>query len=79
MINPILQSLNAARAQNNPMNRLTEIKQLLSGQSPDMLWKNLMMTNPQFASFVEANKGKSAEQIARENGLDPNILRNLFR
>lgn len=43
----------------------------------DAMFKKMMETNPQFAKFVEDNKGKTPEQIAKENGLSPNIL-NMF-
>lgn len=76
MINPILKAL---MPQNNMLGRLAEIKQAVSGQNPEVLFGQMMQSNPAFASFVEANKGKSPEQIAQENGIDPALLRQLFR
>lgn len=47
---------------------------MLNGQSPQVIFQSLLSSNPQFASFVEQNKGKSLDQIARENGIDPNLV-----
>lgn len=34
--------------------------------------------NPQFAEFINANKGKSPEQIASEHGIDMNAIERMF-
>lgn len=39
---------------------------------------NIVQSNPKFNEFVANNKGKSVEQIARENGLDMNMVRSLI-
>lgn len=41
----------------------------------DAMFKQMQETNPQFAKFVEDNKGKSMEQIAKENGLNPDFVK----
>lgn len=38
-----------------------------------------MRTNPQFASFYRQNQGKSPEQIAKEYGIDENVLRMFLK
>ena len=58
------------------MNNL--ISQLMSIKNPDAFYQKLISTNPQFAKFIQDNKGKTPEQIAKENNVDPRIL-NLFR
>lgn len=40
---------------------------------------NAVMNNPQFQTFLANNRGKSPEQIARENGIDFNMVKNLMR
>ena len=65
-MNPILSALN----QPNSRNLLSQINGLLSGKNPDAVFSDLMQNNPQFRSFVEQNKGKTPEQIAKENGLN---------
>ena len=37
---------------------------------PQELFDQLMRDNPQFRRFVDDNRGKSPEQIARDNGID---------
>lgn len=43
--------------------------------NPDELYKQLMANNPQFKSFVEQNAGKTPEQIAKEHGINPDLLK----
>ena len=64
-MNPILSALNQ-----QTQNPLTQIKNLLSGKNPDAVFSDLLQNNPQFRSFVEQNKNKTPEQIAKENGLN---------
>lgn len=52
---------------------LTDLLSLAKG-NPQELYDNMLKTNPQFAQFVEANKGKSPEEIAKANNIDPAIL-----
>lgn len=50
----------------------------LVGGNPEAFAMRMMQTNPQFAEFVRANQGKSVEQIATENGIDPEMLRKVM-
>lgn len=70
-MNPMLQLLN----RNNPASQIMQIKQLLNGKDPNQFAAQMMRNNPQFAEFMRANQGKSPEQIAIENGIDPNLLK----
>lgn len=54
------------------------IKQMMQGKAPGAVYEMMMKSNPQFASFVNANRGKTPEQIARENGIDPASLKQLL-
>ena len=42
------------------------------------IFTDMMDKNPQFRQFVEANKGKSAEQIAQEHNIDMNLLKQFM-
>ena len=75
MPNPILQNL---AGPNNLFQRLGQIKQMMSGKDPNAMFDQMMQSNPQFAQFVNANKGKSAEQICQENGIDLNMVKSFF-
>ena len=59
----------------NLLSRISQIKDMLEGKNPDDVFNEMMQNNPDFRRFVESNRGKSPEQIARENGIDPTILR----
>lgn len=76
MTNPIL---NALGRNNGMFNRIAEIKQIINGQPADVLYNRLMQTNPGFSQFVQQNKGKSAEQIAIEHGVDPSIIQQILK
>lgn len=51
----------------------------LKHSNPEQLMEKMMEANPQFAAFVNQNKGKSPEQIARENGIDFNMVQKMFK
>ena len=59
----------------NNSNGINNLLGLLSG-NPNQLLMNMLQTNPQFRQFYEANKNKTPEQIAKENGIDFNAVRN---
>ena len=84
--NPILQMLNgasrAAMPQNNPMAMMGQIRQtmdMLRGQDPRKVAQLMAQRNPQFAAFMQQNQGKTVDQIAAENGIDMNFVRELIR
>ena len=54
----------------NLLSQVQSINDMLNGKNPDELFKQLMQNNPQFRQFYEANKNKTPEQIAQENGID---------
>ena len=60
----------------NLLSQIQSINNMLNGKNPDELFKQLMQNNPQFRQFYEANKDKTPEQIAKENGID---LTNLLK
>ena len=59
----------------NLLSQIAQIKNMLDGKNPDAVFSELMKNNPQFRNFIESNRGKSPEDIARENGIDPTILK----
>lgn len=82
MTNPIIQAISAAGRplQNNGLaSRLAEVQRLLNGQAPEVLFDRMMKTNPAFAQFVQQNAGRSPEELARAYGIDPELVRSLFR
>lgn len=48
------------------------LQNLNKKNNPNNMFSNMLNSNPQFRQFVEENKGKSPEQIAKEHGIDYN-------
>ena len=62
----------------NPIQyNLDGIRSMIGG-NPQALFESMVRSNPQFASFVQMHKGKTAEQAFKEYGLDFNQFRGLF-
>lgn len=59
----------------NLLSQIAQIKKMMDGQNADEIYDDMMKNNPQFRAFVEANRGKSIEQIAQENGINPKFLK----
>lgn len=73
-MNPLLNAMNGNRGNNG----LAQILSMLKSGNPEQIAQNLMQKNPQFKTFMEANKGKTPEQVARENGLDFSQIKNML-
>ena len=78
----------------NPMlaklpNNLNQIKQIVTtiktAKDPEALFNRMMQNNPgyrQAVDYVKQNGGdpkKAFQTLAKQNGLDPNEIANLFR
>ena len=74
MGNPIMQMLGNM----NPLSQMTQLAQMLNGGNPQQFAMNMMQSNPKFKQFYEANKNKTIDQIASENGIDLNMLSQFF-
>ena len=71
-----------AMPQNNPLAMMGQLKQMVSmlrDQDPNHVAQLMAQRNPQFAAFLQQNQGKSPEQIAKENGIDMSLVRELLR
>ena len=69
MENPITRML-----RKNNTNNMPQIMNILGAKNPDELFDNMINTNPRFKRFVEENKGRTPEEIAKAYGLDPSVL-----
>lgn len=49
-----------------------QLMQTLKSGNGEQIFNSLMQNNPQFRAFMEQNKGKTPEQVAKENGVDLN-------
>lgn len=55
-----------------------QLRQMLNS-NPQQLFENMLKDNAQFKAFVDANKGKSPEQIASDYGIDFNQVKQFLR
>lgn len=78
MANPILQALNGMR-RTQSQNNIGGLLNFLRSGNPDAIYQQMINTNPKFRQFINDNKGKSAEQIAQENGIDLSILNQFVK
>lgn len=78
-MNPLMTSMNPMNNMRQMMQMVGSIKQMMSGQNPDVVMKLFSQKNPQFAQFVKDNQGKSPEQIAKDYGLDWKMVQNFLK
>lgn len=48
---------------------------MLDSKNADEVYSDMLQNNQQFRSFVEQNKGKTAEQISEEYGINLSLLK----
>ena len=71
MSNPLMQMMGGApTGSTGGMGNLSNIIRMLKSGNPEQIAQNLMQSNPQFRAFVEANRGKTPQQVAQEHGVD---------
>lgn len=75
-MNPLMASMGNMQQM---MQMVGSIKQMMNGQNPDAVMNLFAKRNPQFAQFVKDNQGKSPEQIAKDYGLDWNMVQNFLK
>lgn len=79
MQNPILQMLTKTINDAGNGNNIFQLIQSLKSGNPQALFNQMMWNNPQFAQFVERNKGKSPEQIAKDYNVDISAIKQFLR
>lgn len=78
-MNPLMTSMEPMGNIRQMMQMVDGIKRMMSGQNPDVVMKLFAQKNPQFAQFVKDNQGKSPEQIAKDYGLDWNMVQGFLK
>ena len=61
------------------MQTVNNLRRMMEGQNPDSVMQMMAQKNPQFAQFLMDNQGKSPEQIAKDYGLDWNMVQGLMK
>lgn len=74
-MNPLMMAMNGS---NNKMAQAMQVMKMLRSGNPEQIAQQMMQSNPQFRQFVEANKGKTPEQVAREYGVDLNQIKSMM-
>lgn len=74
-MNPLMMAMNGS---NNKMAQAMQVMKMLRSGNPEQIAQQMMQNNPQFRQFVEANKGKTPEQVAREYGVDLNQFKSMM-
>ena len=78
-MNPLMTSMGPMNNMRQMMQMVNGIKQMMNGQNPDTVMKLFAQKNPQFAQFLRDNHGKSPEQIAKDYGLDWNMVQGFLK
>ena len=76
-MNPLFQAMNGGNM--GKMQQISGVMQMLKSGNPEQIAQQMMQSNPQFRQFMEQNKGKSPEQVAREHGLDIEQVKQLMK
>lgn len=78
-MNPLMQAMTGRRDPVGEMSKLAGLMRSLRNGNPEQTAALMIQHNPQFRKFMETNKGKSPEQVAREHGVDFSEIATLFR
>lgn len=76
-MNPLFQAMNGGNM--GKMQQIAGVMQMLKSGNPELIAQQMMQSNPRFKQFMEQNKGKSPEQVAREHGLDIEQVKQLMK
>lgn len=84
-MNPLIQSAHPMMIGNpmigniqSMMQQVRQIKQMLSGHNPNSIAQMFAQKNPQFAQFQREIAGKTPQQVAKEYGLDWNMVKQMI-
>ena len=77
-MNPLMMAMQSANSPMNKMGQVANLMKMLRSGNPEQIAQQMMQNNPQFRQFVEANRGKTPEQVAREHGIDLNQIKSMM-
>lgn len=76
-MNPLFQAMNGWNM--GKMQQIAGVMQMLKSGNPEQIAQQMMQSNPRFKQFMEQNKGKTPEQVAKENGIDLGSFMSQFK
>ena len=74
-MNPLFQAMSG----NNKMTQAMQIIKQLRNGNPEQIAHQMMNNNPNFRKFVDDNKGKTPEQVAKEHGIDLSQIMGMIK
>lgn len=77
-MNPLMAAMQSASRPANRMGQVASLMKMLQSGNPEQAFQQMMQNNPQFRQFVEANRGKTPEQVAQEHGIDLSQLKSMM-
>lgn len=79
-MNPLMKAMGGTPFANIQaiMNQIGQLRQLAGG-NPNAAIRMLSQRNPQFSQFLQQNQGKSPEQIAKDYGIDWNMVQSIMK
>lgn len=77
-MNPLMMAMQGANSPMNKMGQVANLVKMLKSGNPDQIAQQMMQSNPQFRQFLEQNKGKTPEQVAKEHGIDLSQLKSMM-
>ena len=75
-MNPIF---NMMGNNDNLINSINNMRKMMNGNDPNAVMQMMAQRNPQFAQFLQQNRGKTPEQVAKEYGIDWGMVKNLMK
>lgn len=70
-MNPLMQSMNGAATNGGSSPQVFQLlSHLIRGRTPQQAFQSLLQSDPRFKAFMDANQGKSPDQVAQEHGID---------
>lgn len=78
-MNPLMQAMQGANPLNSKMGQVANLMKMLRSGNPQQIAQQMMISNPQFKAFMDANHGKSPEQVAQEHGIDFDQIMGMMR
>lgn len=77
-MNPLMLAMQGANSPMNKMGQVANVLKMLRSGNPEQIAQQMMQSNPQFRQFVETNRGKTPEQVAREHGIDLSQFKSMM-
>lgn len=77
-MNPLMMAMQGANSPMSKMGQVANLVKMLRSGNPDQIAQQMMQNNPQFRQFVEQNKGKTPEQVAKEHWIDLSQLKGMM-